>query len=127
VKAKQRIVVGTQVFRFGLAGSGVVEHPANRDAVNVCRGDAKADDAASEDVHDQHHPMAAHEDGFNAEQIDTPEGTVKLGSWGACSQTQARHIAAVLLPLIAAGWWLPKQRALSICGAQKFESLVIDG
>ena len=29
VKAKQRIVVATEVFRPGLAGSGVIEHPAN--------------------------------------------------------------------------------------------------
>ena len=62
VKAKQRIVVGTQVLRLGLAGSSVVEHPADRDAINICRGDAKADDAASEDVHDQQHPMAAQQD-----------------------------------------------------------------
>jgi len=44
VKAKQRIVVGTQMCRFGLASSSVIEHPADRDAINVCRGDAKADD-----------------------------------------------------------------------------------
>ena len=29
VETKQRIVVGTQVFRSGLAGRGVIEHPAH--------------------------------------------------------------------------------------------------
>ena len=82
VKAKQRIVVGTQVFRFGLAGSSVVEHPADRDAANVCRGDAKADDAASEDVHDQQHPMAVQQDRLNAEQIGTPEAVLDVSQDG---------------------------------------------
>ena len=56
VKAKQRIVVGTQVFQPRLARSGVIEHPANRSAINGCRGDAKTDDAAGEHVH--HHPAS---------------------------------------------------------------------
>ena len=79
VKAKQRIVIGTQMFRFGLAGSSVIEHAADRDAINVCRGDAKADDAASEDVHDQQHPMAVQQDRLNAEQIGTPEAVLDVG------------------------------------------------
>src|ERR1700730_200159 len=41
-------------------------------------GDAKPDDATSEDVHDQHHPMAAQKDGFNAEEIDTPDAVLRV-------------------------------------------------
>src|SRR3954447_3515581 len=41
VKAKQRIVVGTQVFRLELTGSGAIEHSTNRDAINVCRATPK--------------------------------------------------------------------------------------
>src|SRR5262245_48234250 len=73
-------MVGAQVLRFGLAGSSLIEHAANRDAVNVRRGDAKADDAASEDIHDQHHPMAAQQDRFNAEQISTPETVLEVAN-----------------------------------------------
>ena len=40
--------------------------------------DAKADDAAGEHVHDQHHPMAAQEDRFAAEQVDAPEAVLGL-------------------------------------------------
>jgi len=80
VKAKQRIVVGTQVLRFGLASSSVVEHSADPDAINVGRGDAKADDAASEDVHDQQHSMAAQQDGFNPEQIGAPEAVLEVAN-----------------------------------------------
>jgi hypothetical protein len=38
--------------------------------------DAESNDSTSEDVHDQHHPMAPHEDRFNAEQIDTPDAVL---------------------------------------------------
>ena len=42
------------------------------------RGDAKPGDATSEGVHDQHHPMAAQKDGFNAEEIDTPDAVLRV-------------------------------------------------
>ena len=48
VKAKQRIMVGTEPFRFALAGSGAIEHPANRDAINRCGRDTETNDAARE-------------------------------------------------------------------------------
>ena len=73
-------MVGTEVFRFGLAGSSVVEHPAHRDAINVGIGDAEADNAASEDVYDEQHPMAAQQDGFNPEQIGTPEAVLEVAN-----------------------------------------------
>jgi hypothetical protein len=66
---KERIVIGTEVFRLGSPGVGAIEHAAHRHAINACGGDAKPDDETSEDVHDQHHPMAAQKDGFNAESI----------------------------------------------------------
>jgi hypothetical protein len=37
----------------------MIEHPACRDAIDVVGFDAEADDAARENVHNQHHPMAA--------------------------------------------------------------------
>ena len=59
-----------------MPGGGAIEHAARRHAINACGSDANPDDATSEDIHDQHHPMAAQEDGFNAEQIDTPEAVL---------------------------------------------------
>ena len=41
VKAKQRIVVGADVFRQRLTGDGVIEHPANRDPIYNCTFDAE--------------------------------------------------------------------------------------
>src|SRR5258708_36897658 len=34
VKAKERIVIGTEVFRFGLPGGGAIEDPAPRQPTN---------------------------------------------------------------------------------------------
>src|ERR1700758_4802056 len=47
VKAKERIVIGTEVFRFGVPGGGAIEHAAHRYSINACGGDAKPDDATS--------------------------------------------------------------------------------
>src|ERR1700736_4975528 len=41
-------------------------------------GDAKPDDTTSEEIHAQHHPMAASKDGFNAEEIDTPDAVFRV-------------------------------------------------
>jgi hypothetical protein len=48
------------------------------DTIIACGGDAKPDDATSEDVHDRHHSMAAQKDGFNAEEIDTPDAVLRV-------------------------------------------------
>src|SRR6201988_4311553 len=76
VKTKEWIVIRSEVFRFGLPSSGAIEHAAHRHAINGRGSDAEPNDSTSEDVHDQHHPMAPHEDRFNAEQIDTPDAVL---------------------------------------------------
>jgi hypothetical protein len=47
------------VPRKALVRSGAIEHPTYRDAIDAGGFDAEADDAAGENIHDQHHPMAA--------------------------------------------------------------------
>ena len=73
MKPKEWIVIRTEVFRFRLPSSGAIEHAAHRHAINGRGSDAEPNDLTSEDVHDQHHPMAPQEDRFNAEQIDRPD------------------------------------------------------
>jgi hypothetical protein len=46
--------------------------------MNACGGDAKPDDTTGKDIHDQHDPMAAQDDGFNTEQVDTPDPVLRL-------------------------------------------------
>jgi hypothetical protein len=59
VKAKQRVVIGADVFRQRLAGDGVIEHLANRDPASIGAFDAETDEPAREHVHDQRHPVIA--------------------------------------------------------------------
>ena len=80
VEAKQRVEIGAQVFWSRLARSGAIEHPTDRDACNICRFDAEANESACEDVHDQHDPMAAQENRFDAEQVDAPQAVLSQ-SW----------------------------------------------
>jgi hypothetical protein len=70
---KQRVVVGPQALRIGLAGSSVIKHPAYRDTINICGFDAETDEPAREYIHDQHDPVTAQENGFAAKQIDAPK------------------------------------------------------
>ena len=80
MEAKQRVVIGAQVFWSRLTRSGAIEHPTDRDACNICRFDAEANESACEDVHDQHDPMAAQENLFDAEQVDAPQAVLSQ-SW----------------------------------------------
>ena len=86
-KAEERIVIGTNVFRFALPGGGGIEHATHRHAINACGGDSKADDTTGEDVHDQQDPMAAQDDRFNAKQIDTPDAVFCLSDDGQPGRT----------------------------------------
>ena len=67
VKPKEWVVIGADMLRYLLAGGGMIEHPTHRYAVDVCMLDRKTDNATSEHVHDQQHPMAKQEDRFAAE------------------------------------------------------------
>lgn len=78
VEAKERVMVGADVFRWGPASNCVIEHPTYRDAVDICTLDAKTDDAAGEHVHDYQHPVTAQEDGFAAEQVDAPQAVLDV-------------------------------------------------
>ena len=74
VESEQGVVVGADVLRKALAGTDTNEHPAYRDAIDADGFDAEANNAPSEDIHDEHHPMAAQKDGFAAKEIDAPKG-----------------------------------------------------
>ena len=72
-------MIGADVLRSGLTSDCLIEHPTNRYAVDVFTLDAKTDDAAGEDVHDEQHPVTAQEDRFAAERIQAPEAVLGLG------------------------------------------------
>ena len=62
MESKQRVMVGTDATRQRLVGDGLVKHAADTDAIDVSPVNTEADDTASENIHHQHHPMAAQDD-----------------------------------------------------------------
>jgi hypothetical protein len=57
MEPEQRVVISSQVSRMPLA-AGVIEHPADGNAVNIRPLNTKSHDPAREDIHDEHHPEA---------------------------------------------------------------------
>src|SRR5450631_1047411 len=78
MESEQRIVVGTEMLRERLAGYCLVEHATDRHAVEVCRLDTEANDAAREVIHHQHDPVALKHNRFTSEQIDTPQAVLHV-------------------------------------------------
>src|SRR5580692_2830055 len=76
MKAKQWIVIGREVSRRGLLGDRAIEHTANSETVKIRRRDAKADDAAGEDVHYYHDPVAFEQNRFAAKEVDAPQAVL---------------------------------------------------
>ena len=64
MESEQRIVIGTQALRESLAGAGVIEHPADADAVDLRWFDTESDDPTREEIHDEQHPEALQSDGL---------------------------------------------------------------
>ena len=93
VKAKQRIVIGAEVFRYGLAGDGVVEHPADGYAVDVCARHTKTDDAPRKHVYHHQHPIAAQKDRFAAEHVRTPQAILRVPDEGQPRRPDSSRIA----------------------------------
>ena len=86
-------MIGADVFRWWLAGNGMIEHPAYRDAINWSGFDAKADESSRKDVHNQHYPVTAQEDRFAAEEIDAPEAVLDVPDEGEPGRTTSVGIA----------------------------------
>jgi hypothetical protein len=58
MKPEQRVMIGTEALGKWLSASGLVEHAADADAVDMRTFDTESDDTACEDVHHNHHPEA---------------------------------------------------------------------
>jgi hypothetical protein len=76
VKAKQRVVIGADALRGRVVGDGAVEHAADRNPVDASGLNAKADEAARENVHHHHDPVTAQDDGFASEEVNTPQAVL---------------------------------------------------
>ena len=75
-------MIGTNALRHRMVRDGTVEHAAYRNPVDRSALHAEADKATREDVDYDHNPVTAQEDGFAAEQVNTPQAVLGLGEKG---------------------------------------------
>jgi len=76
LKAKQRIVIGGNVFRQGLPGDQVIEHLADGGTIEIRRRDPKADNTPGEKVHYDHDPVAFEQNRFAPKEVDAPQAVL---------------------------------------------------
>src|SRR5580693_10639273 len=107
---------------------GTVEHAADRNPVDRSALHAEADTATREDVDYDHNPVTAKEDGFAAEQVNTPQAVLGLGEkrqpgWAISSsgprplmfgEDAAHHVLVLICWAIAdgrnSGFWISSRR-----------------
>ena len=93
MESEQRIVVRAEMLREPLSRCGVVEHATSRDAIDVRRLGADADDPAREEIHDDHDPVALENNRFTTEQIDVPQAVRCVSDEGEPGWTIAAYSA----------------------------------
>jgi len=73
---------GTNSLRHRMVRDGTVEHAAYRNPVDRSVLHAEADKAPREDIDHDHNPVTTQEDGFAAEQVNTPQAVLGPGEKG---------------------------------------------
>jgi len=90
VRLEERIMIGAEMPRDALPVNGGVEHAAQVDARHGPRVHADANEATSELIHDDEHPIAPQHEGFAAKEVDAPEAVS-----GVSDQRQPRMAGPV--------------------------------
>ena len=67
MKPVQRVVIGAEIFRQTCTSDGLLEHPAERQAIHDSALDPESDDSACVLVHDNQHPKCLQGHRFTAE------------------------------------------------------------
>src|SRR3979409_896518 len=81
MESEQRVMIGTQVSWETVPPAGMIENPADSNAVNMCGLNTESHDSTREDIYDEHYPEALQRDGLTSEKIDTPQAVS-----GRCDQ-----------------------------------------
>jgi hypothetical protein len=55
MESEQRVMIGTHVSWETVPAAGVIEHPADSNAVNMCGLNTESHNPTREDVHDEHY------------------------------------------------------------------------
>ena len=82
VEPEQWIVIRTEVFRNGLLSNRLMEHSAQRHAIDGSGVNTKSNDAAGEWVHDDQHPMRPYRRRLTSEEIDAPKAVLCVAQKG---------------------------------------------
>ena len=99
MRAKQWIVIGGEVPRRGLLGDRAIEHSADRETVKIRQRDAKANDAAGEDIHCYHYPVAFEQNRFAPKEVDAPQAVLSVPDDGEPrGTTTARYLCLLKTP-----------------------------
>jgi hypothetical protein len=64
-----------------------IEDTAGQGTVEIRHGDAKADDAAGEDVHHDHDPVAFEQNRFAPKEVDAPQAVLSVPDDGEPGRT----------------------------------------
>src|SRR5215207_129436 len=97
MKLKQRIVIAAELLRqCELARDDLIKHSADCSTINHAWLHSEADDAASELIHDDHHPVGSEDQRFTSKEIDAPEAVL-----GVSEESQpGRTVAAAGRPTV---------------------------
>jgi hypothetical protein len=87
MKAKQWIVIRTEVPWRSRLRDRAIERPADGGTVEIRRRNAKADDAAGEDVHHDHNPVVFEQNRFAPKEVDAPQAVLSVPDDGEPGRT----------------------------------------
>src|SRR5829696_8389929 len=79
MKLEERVVVAAEVLRqCGCARDHLIKHSAQGRTIDHAWLYGEADDAASELIHDHHHPVRVEDQRFTTKEIDAPEAVLGM-------------------------------------------------
>jgi len=78
MKPVQRVVIGAEIFRQTCTSYRLLEHPAERQAIDDSALDPESDDSACVLVHDNQHPICLQGHRFTAEQVEAPQTVLHM-------------------------------------------------
>src|SRR5206468_1394085 len=78
MKPIQRIVIGAEIFRQACTSDRLLEHPAERQAIDDSTLDPESDDSTCVLVHDDQYPIHLQADRFTSEQVEAPQTVLHM-------------------------------------------------
>jgi hypothetical protein len=78
MELEERVVIKAQSYGQALPVDGAIEHAAERDSVYRHGLDSKANDSATELIHDDQDPVRPKQDRIGPEQVQTPQAILGM-------------------------------------------------